>query len=118
VSIRPVLDPARTDAVDEHDPPEWMRELVILRDRHCVFPWCSRDARDCDLDHMEPYDEDGPPGQTRPENLAPLVPTTSSVQDLGSLAISTPTRRGLPVDRSARSPVPGHADRDHVVDPH
>ncbi len=72
VSIRPVLDLARTDAVDEHDPPEWMRELVILRDRHCVFPWCSRDARACDLDHVEPYDEDGPPGQTRPENLAPL----------------------------------------------
>ena len=72
VNIRPVLDLARTDAVDEHDPPEWMRELVILRDQHCVFPWCSRDARACDLDHVEPYDEDGPPGQTRPENLAPL----------------------------------------------
>jgi hypothetical protein len=72
VSIRPVLDLARTDAVDEHDPPEWMRELVILRDRQCVFPWCSRDARACDLDHVDPYDEAGPPGQTRPENLAPL----------------------------------------------
>jgi hypothetical protein len=72
VSVRPVLDLARTDAVDEHDPPEWMRELVILRDQHCVFPWCSRDARACDLDHLDPYDEDGPPGQTRPENLAPL----------------------------------------------
>ena len=72
VSIRPVLDLARTDAVDDHDPPEWMRELVILRDQHCVFPWCPRDARACDLDHVVPYDEDGPPGQTRPENLAPL----------------------------------------------
>jgi hypothetical protein len=72
VSIHPVLDLARIDAVDEHDPPEWMRELVILRDHHCVFPWCSRDARACDLDHVEPYEEDGPPGQTRPENLAPL----------------------------------------------
>ena len=28
------------DAVDGHDPPAWMRELVILRDGHCVFPWC------------------------------------------------------------------------------
>ena len=72
VSIRPVLDLRCPDAVDEHDPPEWMRELVILRDGHCVFPWCSRDARACDLDHVVPYDEDGPPGQTRPENLAPL----------------------------------------------
>ena len=70
--IQPVLDLPRTDAVDRHDPPPWMRELVILRDRHCVFPWCGRDARTCDLDHLLPYDEHGPPGQTRPDNLAPL----------------------------------------------
>jgi 5-methylcytosine-specific restriction endonuclease McrA len=49
-----------------------MRELVVLRDRHCVFPWCERDSRACDLDHIVPYDEHGPPGQTSPENLATL----------------------------------------------
>ena len=62
----------RTDAVDAHDPPAWMRELVILRDRHCVFPWCNRDARASDIDHITPYEENGPPGQTRPEGLAAL----------------------------------------------
>jgi 5-methylcytosine-specific restriction endonuclease McrA len=72
VRITPVLDLTRADAVDPHDPPAWMRELVILRDRTCVFPHCSRDARDCDLDHIDAYDEDGPPGQTHPDNLAPL----------------------------------------------
>jgi hypothetical protein len=41
VTVRPVLDPTRTEAVDAHDPPAWMRELVILRDRHCVFPGCQ-----------------------------------------------------------------------------
>ena len=74
-TIRPVLDLNRTDAVDQHDPPTWMREQVILRDRHCVFPWCGRDARRSDLDHTIPYvppDEGGPPGQTNPQNLAPL----------------------------------------------
>ncbi|MEO6511736.1 MAG: DUF222 domain-containing protein, partial [Nocardioides sp.] len=30
VTVLPVLDPSRTDAVDHHDPPPWMRELVIL----------------------------------------------------------------------------------------
>ena len=70
--IRPVLDLARDPAVDAHDPPAWMRETVLLRDRHCVFPWCGRDARSCDLDHIDPYDGDGPPGQTRPSNLAAL----------------------------------------------
>jgi 5-methylcytosine-specific restriction endonuclease McrA len=52
-----------------------MRELVILRDRHCVFPWCATDARTCDLDHIVAYrppDEGGPPSQTNPLNLAPL----------------------------------------------
>ena len=58
--------------VDLHDPPAWMRDLVHLRDGHCVFPRCQVDARSCDLDHTIPYDENGPPGQTRPANLACL----------------------------------------------
>ncbi len=78
VTIQPVLDMARVDGIVAHDPPAWMRELVVLRDRHCAFPWCQRDARACDLDHITRYDDTGPPGsggppgQTRPDNLAPL----------------------------------------------
>jgi hypothetical protein len=72
VTFVPVLNMQRGDAVDVHDPPAWMRELVILRDGHCVFPGCTRDARSCDLDHITPYVPDGPPGQTRPDNLACL----------------------------------------------
>lgn len=74
-TIVPVLDLSRDDAVDQHDPPPWMRETVVLRDPHCIFPWCARDARGCDLDHLEPYvemDDGGPPGQTRASALAPL----------------------------------------------
>jgi hypothetical protein len=67
-----VIDLGRGDRVDEHDPPEWMRTLVVLRDRHCIFPGCTRAAEDCDVDHIEPYDPHGPPGQTSPENLACL----------------------------------------------
>ncbi|MGH3509482.1 MAG: HNH endonuclease signature motif containing protein [Nocardioidaceae bacterium] len=72
VVVRPVLDLARGDARDAHDPPAWMSELVRLRDRHCVFPGCRRASAHCDLDHIVPYAPDGPPGQTRPDNLAPL----------------------------------------------
>ncbi len=75
VAIRPVLDRDRSEALDRHDPPEWMREVVRLRDGHCVFPGCTIAARACDLDHLEPYvplDEGGPPGQTSPANLACL----------------------------------------------
>ena len=79
VVVRPVLDLRRQhpvrDAVDAHDPPEWMAELVRLRDPWCVHPGCGRESRGCDLDHITPYqppDEGGPPGQTNPGNLAPL----------------------------------------------
>jgi hypothetical protein len=75
VTIRPVLDLNRTGAVDSHDAPGWMRCVVQLRDRHCVFPNCRVIARRCDLDHLEPYvspDDGGPPGQTTPDNLACL----------------------------------------------
>ncbi len=77
VTIVPVVDRGRLDGVDRHDPPAWMRELVILRDPHCVFPGCARDSRACDLDHIIPYDPGdetapGPPGQTSPDGLAPL----------------------------------------------
>jgi hypothetical protein len=78
-TIVPVLhmgtDPAAEKSVDQHDPPDDMRETVILRDRHCVFPWCTVDARACDIDHIEPYvapDDGGPPGQTAPSKLACL----------------------------------------------
>ena len=33
---------------------------------------CRTHAHHCDLDHIVAYDEDGPPGQTHPANLAPL----------------------------------------------
>jgi hypothetical protein len=75
VTIRPVLDAGRDEAVDGHDPTGWMREAVILRDGHCVFPGCLVDARSCDLDHIEPYvspDDGGPPGQTSVDKLACL----------------------------------------------
>jgi hypothetical protein len=72
VRIQPVLDLSRTDAVDRHDPPGWMHELVVLRDETCVFPGCRIDVRRCDLDHLVPYDDTGPPGQTSPGNLAAL----------------------------------------------
>ena len=72
MKVTPVADLARDDAVDRHDPPAWMAEHVRLRDRRCVFPFCRTHSRDCDLDHVIPYDDTGPPGQTHPANLAPL----------------------------------------------
>ena len=93
-----------------------MRELVILRDGHCVFPWCPTDARGCDQDHIDPYvpiDDGGPPGQTHPENLAPLCRRHHRCKTSRTMALPTPTRRHLRVARTPRPQLPGHTPRHH-----
>jgi hypothetical protein len=72
VTIRPVLDPAAQIGTRSYTPTDFQRELVIERDRTCVFPWCSRPARSCQLDHITPYDPDDPAAQTETSNLACL----------------------------------------------
>ncbi|WP_366914050.1 HNH endonuclease signature motif containing protein, partial [Nocardioides sp.] len=72
VIIRPVLDLATHYSRDGYVPTETMREQAILINRTCVHPWCDRPARACDLDHITPYENQGPPGQTSSANLAPL----------------------------------------------
>ena len=102
VVIQPVLNMARRDAVDSHDPPGWMRDLVHLRDNHCIFPRCQVEARSCDLDHTIPYDQNGPPDQTRPnqarESRLP-VPQAPPRQDHRPLAIPPHPRRRLHLAR-------------------
>lgn len=75
VVVKPVIDLNTDIAVDGYDIPDRIRDHVTLRDRTCVFPYCTRPARHADLDHIEPYDPDGPPGQTATDNLAPTCRT-------------------------------------------
>lgn len=118
ITLRPVLSLATTASVDRHDPPQWMRESVLLRDAHCIFPGCRRDSRACDLDHIEPYlplSEGGPPGQTHPGNLAPLCRTHHRVKthtawtykrlDEGFYAWTDPTGHQYTTLPSTRRPV-------------
>ncbi|MFL6063000.1 MAG: HNH endonuclease [Marmoricola sp.] len=72
VTVKPVIDLARSITCSSYRPSDQLREQVVLRDRTCVFPHCGRRARCCDLDHGRPYDPGGPPCQTCSENLAPL----------------------------------------------
>jgi len=69
VLVRPVIDLADNPRTDAYSPTPRMREQVILRDGHCVFPYCGRPARRADVDHIVPYESDGP---TEPDNLAAL----------------------------------------------
>jgi hypothetical protein len=40
-------------------PPEWLKRLVRVRDRHCRFPGCRRAARYCEIDHVIAWDDGG-----------------------------------------------------------
>ena len=68
VFIRPVIDLNQPMSTNANTVPGRMRDHLILRDRICIFPHCTRNARACDADHTDPYD-----GQnTTTENLGSL----------------------------------------------
>jgi hypothetical protein len=74
VVVKPVIDLHQRLETAGYTPTGRIREHVIARDRTCVFPWCGRNARRCDLDHVIPYDHLHPDrgGPTATDNLAPL----------------------------------------------
>lgn len=76
VQIRPILHPDRIAPVDAYEIPDRIREAVILAQPVENYPYSSRAARHCDLDHTQPWQPDGPPNQTRTDNLTPLSRTT------------------------------------------
>ena len=56
VTIKPVIDLNADLSTPAYEVPDRIREQVILRDVTCVFPWCTRPARGCDIDHVDEYD--------------------------------------------------------------
>jgi hypothetical protein len=78
VTIKPVIDLNADLTTPAYAVPDRIREHVILRDRTCVFPWCSRPARGCDVDHVVEFDHQADvegrpqPGPTATSNLAAL----------------------------------------------
>ena len=78
VTIKPVIDLTTALEAPGYAIPDRIREHVILRDRTCVFPWCTRPARGCDVDHVVEYDHDAEaegrhqPGPTSTDNLGAL----------------------------------------------
>ena len=78
VTIKPVIDLNAQLTTTAYEVPDRIRDHVVLRDRTCVFPWCTRPARGCDIDHVTEHDPDAAaegrpqPGPTATWNLAPL----------------------------------------------
>lgn len=73
VRVMPVIDLAGDPQVDCYEIPDRMRAQLRARDVYSVFPYSSRRARYCDIDHTEAYrHRNSPRGQTRPSNLGHL----------------------------------------------
>ena len=78
ITIKPVIDLNAELSTPAYAVPDRIRESVVLRDRTCVFPWCSRNARACDIDHVVEFDHTAEaedrehPGPTATSNLAAL----------------------------------------------
>ncbi len=78
ITIKPVIDLNQEKSAPGYEIPDRIRDHVVLQDRTCVFPWCGRPARGCDVDHVTEHDHDAEaqgrpqPGPTHTDNLAAL----------------------------------------------
>ena len=91
IQVRPVLDSRDCAPVDRYEIPRRQREILIGRHPHEVFPYGTLPVRRCDFDHVQPYDDDGPPGQTSLDALAPLSRTHHRMKTHGGWVLRNPS---------------------------
>ncbi len=103
ITVKPVIDLEAHDPIDSPEVPERHAEHTTVRDKTCVFPWCSRPARRCDTDHTIAAARGGP---TCPCNLAPLCRRHHRIKTHGHWTYTTLEPGVVPVDLQARLPVP------------
>jgi hypothetical protein len=112
VTVKPVRDLIGHVHVAAYEIPDRLREPAELVDHHCAFPWCTRPAARCDIDHAIPYDQGGP---TCSCNTAPLCRGhhrlkthgrwTYDVLDRGTYLWHSPHRHTYRRDHTGTTPV-------------
>ena len=111
VVIKPVIDLNDHLHVDQYEVPDRLADQAAERDLTCVFPWCSRPAKDCDDDHVIPYSS-GRSHRVRQPRAA--LPQTPPAQDPPlRLGLHRARTRVLPVVLTAWLPVPPRPPRHH-----
>ena len=73
VTIRPVIDLVHQLPADAYEFTGTLREAAFLATPVDCFPYAVSTSRKMQLDHTTPYDDTGPPGQTRLDNAGPLT---------------------------------------------
>ena len=111
VTVRPVVDLSEQIHVDQYQVPDRLAAQAAERDLTCVFPWCTRPAEGCDLDHVIPYSEGGP---TASDNIGPLCRRHHRLKTHhGGWGYTVLEPGSLPVALTARLPVPARPPRHH-----
>ncbi|WP_433009855.1 DUF222 domain-containing protein [Kribbella sp. CA-294648] len=73
ITVRPVIDLNDKLSVDAYEIPQRIREHLKLKYPAEQFVYGTADtSRTPDLDHIQPFTPNGPPGQTNTDNLIPL----------------------------------------------
>ena len=112
VTIRPVLDLNDHHRIGGYVPTETIREQVLLTWPQCVFPYCTRRTRRCDLDHRCPH---GDGGATCPCNLTPLCRTHHRMKTFSGWTYhpAETTETGIPTAFTWTSPEGNRFHVDH-----
>ena len=115
ITIRPVLDPATTAAVDAYEIPQRLRQAMTVRHPGSVWPFSPattiRTGGRLDLDHTIPHTNTGPPGQTAHGQPRTTHPDRAPSEDPRWLASPTTRPRHLPVAITRRTHRPHHQPR-------
>ncbi len=100
VTLAPVIDLATSTSVNGYEHPQAVKDRTHLRTVGDVFPHATTISRTVDMDHPQPFDATGPPGQTGDHNAAPLGRRQPS--RLAALALQSQHRAKTHLDYRTR----------------
>jgi O-acetyl-ADP-ribose deacetylase (regulator of RNase III) len=113
-----ILDYGRTERLVPHK----LRQVLVVRDRHCRFSNCDRPASWCEAHHVHPWEEGGETNS--PTSFCFARATTTSSTSPAGLTPSPPTAHSKSKRPTAKpstaSPNPPSADRrasNELVEP-
>jgi hypothetical protein len=89
IVIQPVIDLNDTISVDAYEIPHRIREHIKLKHPIEQFPYGTAETgTNTDLDHIKPYNKNGPPGQTSTSNLTPLGRLSHRIKTFGGWTVT------------------------------